>query len=160
MTFYQCCRINRQLTCHWRKTESSRIASIGSVSRNQCTRSYEPRPVRKVGLRQPSRSVCQKAVARPRGSCRARRPAGRRLQHRNKRLGETLLLARGRHCRRWTQNTWRMEGRQPARIIAKSARTICVCSHGFACNSCYQSTAASHGPDFRWCTNRRDTSWG
>jgi hypothetical protein len=47
-----------------------------------------------------------------------------------------------------------------ARIVAWSARTICVCSCGLACNSCYQNTVASRGPDFRWCKNRRDKSWG
>src|SRR5215475_8576679 len=36
--FYPCCRISGQPYMSWQKTESSRIAGIGSVSGNRCTR--------------------------------------------------------------------------------------------------------------------------
>jgi hypothetical protein len=82
-------------------------------------------------------------------------------------IGDQPPRCYGSHAGAWATarfarlpiRTW-MEDRQPAWIIAKSATTICVCAHGFACSSCYQSTAAAPGPDFRWCMNRQDTSWG
>jgi hypothetical protein len=51
MTFYPCCRIKPSAYIPWRKTESSRIASIGSVSGNRCTSQRTRRGRRPYRLR-------------------------------------------------------------------------------------------------------------